>query len=76
MTTSELNKLKNTRPFRPFSIHLADGRSVEVKHPDYLAYAGGRTALVGFEDGDFEIIDLLLVTSLAVGNGQSHAPST
>jgi len=37
-----------------------------VRHPDFLAYAGGRTALVGQPDGDFETVDLLLVTSLNV----------
>jgi hypothetical protein len=66
MTTGELKKLKDAQPFRPFDIHLADGRSVRVEHPDFLAYAGGRTALIGYPDGDFEIVDLLLVTSLKV----------
>ncbi len=72
MTTQDLSNLKNAKPFRPFSIHMADGREVKVKHPDFLAYAGGRTALIGYEDGDFEIVDLLLVTSLKV-NEQSSA---
>ena len=66
MSTEQLNKLKDARPFRPFTIHLADGDTVEVRHPDFLAYAGGRTALIGFEDGDFSIVDLLLITRLSV----------
>jgi hypothetical protein len=73
LTTESLKKLKNAQPFRPFSLHLADGQEVKVKHPDFLAYAGGRTALVGFEDGDFEIVDLLLVTSLKVSENSEAA---
>ena len=69
MTTTDLSKLKNARPFRPFTIHLADGDQVRVRHPDFIAYADGRTALVGFEDGDFSIVDLLLVTRLSVAEG-------
>ena len=52
-------------PFEPFDIHLADGRSVPVVHPEFLAFnPPGRTIAVGLPDGTFEVIDLLLVTSL------------
>ena len=50
--------------FRPFLIHMADGRSVEVNHPEWIAYAGGRIALVANPDESFEVIDLRLVPSL------------
>ena len=66
MTTNELKKLKDAKPFQPFTMHLADGGEVTVKHPDFLAYSGGRTAFVGYEDGDFDIVDLLLVSRLSV----------
>lgn len=63
MTTEQIRKLHQTQPFRPFAIHLADGRSIEVHHPENLAL-GGRTIAV-FEDPEAaEIVDLLLVTSL------------
>jgi hypothetical protein len=64
MTTAELKSFMSTRPFRPFRIHMADGRSVEVNHPEWIAYAGGRIALVAKPDDNFEVIDLLLVPSL------------
>jgi hypothetical protein len=52
-------------PFQPFDIHLAEGRSVPVEHPEMLAITPpGRTIGVGLADGTIEIIDLLLVTSL------------
>ncbi|MDX1969903.1 MAG: hypothetical protein SFV23_22205 [Planctomycetaceae bacterium] len=65
MTHERLTQAHNARPFQPFRIHLADGRTLEVPHPECLAYAPqGRTFIVVKADESFEIIDLLLVTSL------------
>ena len=65
MTTDQLPKLIKARPFLPFVLRTADGRELEVKHPENIAYGGGRIAIVVSGD-DFEIIDLLLVPSLKV----------
>jgi hypothetical protein len=67
MTIEEVRRLYNARPFRTFTMHLADGRHVSVEHPEFLAFSPrGRTAVVYQPDGSFDIIDLLLVTDLAV----------
>jgi len=64
MTMQEFRKMLRAQPFRPFDIYLADGRSVSVDHPEFVGEApSGRTISVGTVDG-FEIVDLLLVTSL------------
>ena len=64
MTTDQLRSFINARPFRPFVIHTADGRAIDVNHPEWVAYAGGRVALVANPDDTFEVVDLLLVPSL------------
>ena len=65
MTIQQLRHLHHARPFRPFDIHLADGRSIPVDHPELLAMTpGGRTIGVAVHDDAIEVIDLLLVTSL------------
>jgi hypothetical protein len=65
MTIEQLRRKHQARPFQAFDIHLADGRSVPVDHPEVLAIPPpGRTIGVGLQDGTIEIIDLLLVTSL------------
>ena len=65
MTFEQLRKIHQARPFKPFALHLADGRSLEVRHPENMAYAGpARTIAVFAEPDAAEIIDLLLVTSL------------
>ncbi len=72
MTISQVRKLHQSRPFHPFRLHLADGRALEVGHPEMLAVMPpGRTVIVATGDEDYEIVDLLLVTSLEVMNGQS-----
>ena len=71
MTIEQIRKMHQARPFQPFDIHLADGRSLPVSHPEVLAVAPpGRTIGVGLDDGTIEIVDLLLVTTLKPrGNG-------
>ena len=39
MTLEKIREAWAARPFRPFAIHLADGRSVFVRHPEFLAMA-------------------------------------
>ena len=71
MTADHLTQMMRAQPFRPFRIHLADGRSLDVSHPDFVARSpGGRTAIVYKADETFEVIDLLLVASLEVLNGR------
>lgn len=74
MTSETLAKLHAARPFQPFDIHLADGRSLRVPHPELLAYSpGNRMAVLVGPKEIFEHIDLLLVTSIAVhGNGRAR----
>jgi hypothetical protein len=71
MTIEQLTQMQHTLPFRPYRIHLADGRHLDVRHQDFVARSpAGRTAIVYKEDETWEVIDLLLVSSLAVLNGK------
>jgi hypothetical protein len=73
MTTEQLIRHIRAQPFRRFRIHLADGRHLDVKHPDFIARSpGGRTAVVYTSDDTAETVDLLLVTSLETLNGASR----
>jgi hypothetical protein len=73
MTIEQVRKLHQAQSFRPFRIHLADSRSLDITHPEVLAiHEPGRTVSVAAEDG-FEIVDLLLVTSLEMLNGRAKS---
>jgi hypothetical protein len=65
MTVEQFKRLQAARPFQPFVIHLADGRQFPVRHPEATNLSpSGRTVLVFNRDKLFEILDMLLVTSL------------
>jgi hypothetical protein len=67
MTIEQLRSTQSQRPFRPFTIHLADGRSIRIAHPDVMAMSpSGRTLVVFYPDDSLSIVDLLLVTELHV----------
>jgi hypothetical protein len=76
MTADQLRALRDAQPFRPFTVHLTDGRTFAVPHRDFVSQSpGGRLAIVYRSDDSFSIIDLCLVTELSVqtsaesGNG-------
>lgn len=72
MTIEQLANVHHARPFRPYTIHLGDGRAFFVKHPDFLSRSpSGRTVIVHQSDDSFSVLGLLLVTELQV-----HAPSS
>lgn len=65
MTIEQLRNVYNAKPFRPFVIHLADGRQVPVHHREFImAVPSGRTIFVCQPDDTVNVIDLLLVTDL------------
>lgn len=67
MTRERVQTLRDASPFRPFVVHMADGRSFRVPHRDFVSVApAGRTLIVYGEGEAFSILDLLLVTELEV----------
>jgi hypothetical protein len=67
MTIEQLRGAYTAKPFRPFVIHLADGREIPVQHPEFmLTVPSGRTVVVCQPDDTLNIVDLLLVTDLEI----------
>jgi hypothetical protein len=53
-------------PFRPFTVHLVDGRTYSVKHPDFVAIPTtdrGRDLTIHDDDGPHHL-DLNLVVEI------------
>ena len=70
MTIEQLDALHQSRPFRPFTIHLADGTKHRVVSPEFLSRTpSGRTIVVNEGSDAVIIIDLLLVTKITQVNG-------
>ena len=75
MTTQQLREVWKADPFRPFTIHLADGRSVTVNHRDFLMLSpSGRTIVVFDPQDRMNILDLLLVTNLQIEPANGSRP--
>ncbi len=68
MTVEQFRTAIRMAPFRPFSVRLADGGTVAVRHPEMVAlHPTGRTTVVIQPNGGWHVIDLLLVTALEYG---------
>ena len=66
MRAENLQELIHATPFQPFATCLADGKRVEVPHPDFIAHVPqGRVAVVVGRDDSTYYIDVMLVLRLA-----------
>lgn len=77
MDVAGVREALHTQPFAPFVIRLADGRSLPVPHPDFVALTP-RRVIVGAEDDSWSVVEPLLIDSLDYessetksGNGRS-----
>ena len=67
MRHEELRKLLRAQPFRPFTIHLPEGRKVPITHHDFAVMSpDGRTLLAYEPDNSFNMIDVMLIASVEV----------
>jgi hypothetical protein len=62
----ELQDLVRAAPFRPFAIGLADGSRFTIEHPEWIAFRGGRTAVVLDPDDRVHLIDVMLALKIEV----------
>ena len=75
MTLEEVRAIVHAAPFQPFNMHLANGSSIRVPHPDFIAIpAVGRTVAL-YKEGEraHTIVDLLLVTRLVINESTQSA---
>jgi hypothetical protein len=68
MRHEQIRQLLTAQPFRPFTVHLPEGRAVEVVHHDFaLLSPDGRTLNVYDRDGVLNLIDVMLIASIYIG---------
>lgn len=77
MDIAGIREALHKQPFQPFAIRLADGRSLPVPHPDFVAVSQRRIIVVA-EDDSWAVVEPLLIVSLDYaskkskgGNGRS-----
>jgi hypothetical protein len=63
MTSNIIRELLKATAFEPFTVHVADGTAIPVKHPECAVLTqGGRMFFVNTKDDDFEWADVFLIT--------------
>jgi hypothetical protein len=66
MTPEYLREAQRKQPFVPFSIHMADGRSIAVPDSDFISiHPTGRLVFVHEEKGGSHVLDRMLMTEIA-----------
>jgi len=63
MDITGIREAVHKQPFQPFVISLADGRSLRVPHPDFVAVHPRRIVVIS-DDGSWSVVEPLLVSSL------------
>ena len=82
MRLDDIQRLLHERPFKPFRIHLSNGRTHDVHHPE-LAMAGRTTMFIGKPAPDLPpsaYDDFAIVTLLHINDVEplpvSNPPTT
>ena len=63
MDIAGVREVLHKEPFEPVILRLADGRSLRVPHPDFVALTP-RRVIVGAEDDSWSVIEPLLIVSI------------
>jgi hypothetical protein len=58
-------------PFKPCDLILEGGRTVHVRHPDYLLFNGPKTVCVVAEGEHIRVLDVDHLTGLTYRNARS-----
>jgi hypothetical protein len=63
------------KPFRPFRIQMASGKTYDVRHPELVKV--GKTYVMIFTpaDGDLDVVDTFETVSLMLSESISHLES-
>jgi len=75
MDAENLMSALSAKEFRPVDLHLVDGRTLRVEHPDFFLIFPNRKAALVFPDGvHFELLNLEAIVR-AVPGGNPATPN-
>ena len=76
MNALTLRDVLQTQPFKPFVLTLVDGRSFEVKHPEFVYVSPkGRHMILVNDDESLSYLEPLLIASLDFPAPKSNGPA-
>jgi hypothetical protein len=76
MNPNDLRMALKSSPFHPFLIRMADGRTFEIHHPDFLLVGPDNRIAFAYPmtGGNFSMLDIMLMTELSFD--LDEAPTT
>jgi hypothetical protein len=75
MHIDEIRVALGRQPFQPFVMRLADGRSVQVPHPETVALGRRVAIVVNPVDDSSTFLEPLLIVSIDYGPAPTAPPS-
>jgi hypothetical protein len=74
MKVSDIRKMRDRAPFRPFQLHLTSGETLPVRHPEYLAMPpeAGVELFVVWMGPQWNLIDAGQVARVSLLNGKAR----
>jgi hypothetical protein len=74
----ELRKCIVATPFRPFTLNIADGRRLPVIGRDFILVPPdkGRTVVLYQRNGEFDLLDVMLITGVSFESAANISPSS
>ena len=78
MSVDELRKCVVASPFVPFTLNIADGRRIPVIGRDFILVPPerGRIVLVYQRNGEFDILDAMLIAGVSFESAANISPSS
>ena len=72
-TNEQVRLMVRAEPFRPFLVKLADGRQLEVRHPENISCSTNGLEMVIHDDDGMHLIEQTLVVELIARSGPTAA---
>ena len=76
MPVEELRKCIVATPFAPFTLNIADGRRIPVIGRDFILVPPekGRIVLVYQRNGEWDMVDAMLITGVSFESAANTSP--
>ena len=67
MKISDINKMRNQAPFRPFQLHLTTGVTLAVQHPEQMSLPSDEQEMfVVWTEKDWNLVEATQVARISV----------
>jgi hypothetical protein len=70
MDIDDVRKAVHKQPFEPFAFRLSDGRTIPVKHPEFVAMSPSMIVVIGEDGHGASHLDPFLIVTMEFGGRQ------